>query len=69
VNRAEGDAARFSALYKAYARARDVTRRRLYLEALQDLFPKLGKKYIIDAQQKNLLPLLNLGQEGGGKNE
>jgi membrane protease subunit HflK len=67
VNRAKGDAARFVAQYKEYARARDVTRRRLYLEALKDLFPKLGKKYIIDAQQKNLLPLLNLGQEEGGK--
>jgi membrane protease subunit HflK len=67
VNRAKGDAARFVAQYKEYARAKDVTRRRLYLEALKDLFPKLGKKYIIDAQQKNLLPLLNLGQEEGGQ--
>lgn len=64
VNRAKGDASRFSAQYRAYARAKDVTRRRLYLEALKDLFPKLGKKYIIDANQKNLLPLLNLGNEG-----
>ena len=67
VNRAQGDAARFSALYKEYARAKDVTRRRLYLEALKDLFPKLGKKYIIDAEQKNLLPLLNLSKEEGGQ--
>ena len=65
VNRAKGDASRFSAQYRAYARAKDVTRRRLYLEALKDLFPRLGKKYIIDANQKNLLPLLNLGGEGG----
>ncbi len=65
INRAKGDAARFSAQYRAYARAKDVTRRRLYLEALKDLFPRLGKKYIIDANQKNLLPLLNLGGEGG----
>jgi membrane protease subunit HflK len=69
INRAKGDAARFSAQYKAYARAKDVTRRRLYLEALKDLFPKLGKKYIIDAEQRNLLPLLNLGQKEGSKNE
>jgi membrane protease subunit HflK len=67
VNRAKGDAARFVAQYKEYARAKDVTRRRLYLEALKDLFPKLGKKYIIDADQKNLLPLLNLGKEGGAQ--
>ncbi len=65
VNRAEGDAARFVAEYKEYAKAKDVTRRRLYLEALKDLFPKLGQKYIIDADQKNVLPLLNLGKGGG----
>ena len=65
VNRAKGDAARFAAQFKEYAKARDVTRRRLYLEALRDLFPKLGKKYILDADQGNVLPLLNLGKEGG----
>jgi membrane protease subunit HflK len=67
VNRAKGDAARFVAQYEAYAKATDVTRRRLYLESLKDLFPKLGKKYILDADQKNLLPLLNLGKEGGAQ--
>jgi membrane protease subunit HflK len=67
VNRAKGDAARFVSQYEAYAKARDVTRRRLYLESLKDLFPKLGKKYILDADQKNLLPLLNLGKEGGAQ--
>jgi membrane protease subunit HflK len=65
VNRAEGDAARFVAEYKEYAKAKDVTRRRLYLEALKDLFPKLGQKYILDADEKNVLPLLNLGKGGG----
>ncbi|MBE9581287.1 MAG: FtsH protease activity modulator HflK [Proteobacteria bacterium] len=67
VNRAKGDASRFSAQFKEYAKAKDVTRRRLYLEALKDLFPKLGKKYIIDEDQKNVLPLLNLGQERGAQ--
>ncbi|MEZ4528390.1 MAG: FtsH protease activity modulator HflK [Desulfobacterales bacterium] len=63
VNRAKGDAARFRALYEEYAKAKDVTRRRLYLEALQDVFPKMKEKYIIDADQKGLLPLLNLGTQ------
>ena len=68
VNRGKGDAARFLARYEAYAKAKDVTKRRLYLEALSSIFPKLGNKYIVDAEQKNLLPLLNLGQpQGGGK--
>ncbi len=65
VNRAKGDAARFLSLYQEYTRAEDVTRRRLYLEAIQEVFPKLGKKYIVDADQKNLLPLLNLGGSKG----
>jgi membrane protease subunit HflK len=65
VNRAKGDAARFLALYSEYAKAKDVTRRRIYLETLKDLFPRLGEKYIIDAEQKNLLPLLSLGKELG----
>ena len=67
VNRAKGDAARFTSLYEEYIKAKDVTRRRLYLEALRDIVPKLGSKYIVDAEQKNLLPLLNLGQPKGGQ--
>ena len=67
VNRAKGDAARYLALYEEYSKAKDVTRRRLYLEALSDVFPKLGNKYIVDDKQKNLLPLLNLGQPTGGE--
>ena len=65
VNRAKGDAARFLSLYAEYSKAKDVTRRRIYLETLKELFPKLGSKYVIDADQKNVLPLLNLGQEKG----
>jgi len=67
VNRAKGDASRFLALYEEYTKAKDVTRRRIYLESLSEIFPKLGSKYIVDAQQKNLLPLLNLGQLKGGE--
>jgi membrane protease subunit HflK len=65
VNRAEGDSARFIAFYNEYAKAKDVTKRRMYLETLKDLFPRLGKKYIIDSDQKNILPLLNLGSQDG----
>jgi membrane protease subunit HflK len=70
VNRAKGDASRYLALYEEYSKAKDVTRRRLYLEALSDVFPKLGNKYIVDDDQKNLLPLINMGQQpttGGAK--
>ncbi len=67
VNRSRGDAARFNSLYEEYSKAKDVTKRRLYLEALKDVFPKLGNKFIVDSQQKNLLPLLNLDKTTGGE--
>jgi len=67
VNRAEGDAARYIALYAEYSKAKDVTRRRLYLETLREVFPSLGSKYIMDAEQSNFLPLLNLGKEKGAE--
>ena len=62
VNRAQGDAARFSSIYAEYAQAKDVTRRRIYLETLKELLPRLGPKYILDDKQGNVLPLLNLNQ-------
>ncbi len=63
TNRARGDAARFLSVYEEYALSKDVTRRRLYLEMIASVFPNLGEVYVIDADQKNLLPLLNLGEK------
>ena len=63
VNQAKGDATRFTALYQEYTKAPDVTKRRMYLETMERSCPKLGPKYIIDSDQKNLLPFLNLGNE------
>jgi membrane protease subunit HflK len=65
INRAKGDAARFTDLYSEYAKAKDVTKRRLYLESLKELLPKINRKFIVDADQQNVLPLLNLGNTGG----
>lgn len=66
VNEAEGDAAWFTSLYNEYAKAKDVTRKRLYLETVGEMLPKMGKKYIIDENQKNLIPLMNLSDIKGG---
>ena len=60
VNRSQGDTARFMALYEEYRRDPDVTRRRLYLEAISEVFPNLGTKYIMDSSQQGILPLINL---------
>lgn len=61
INRAEGDASRFISLYSEYVKAKDVTSRRIYLEKMSEFLPKIGKKYVVDSKQKNLLPLLNIG--------
>ena len=69
VNKAQGDASRFSAIYKEYVKAQDITKRRLYLETLRDIVPKLGDKYIIDESQKNLLPFLQIQKQHNQNNE
>jgi membrane protease subunit HflK len=63
VNNAQGDASRFTQMYKEYAKAPAVTRKRLYLETMNEVLSKIEKKYIMDDKQRNLLPLLNLNQE------
>jgi membrane protease subunit HflK len=63
VNNAQGDAKRFEALYEEYRKAPAVTRKRLYLEAMATLLPKLGKKVIIDEKARGILPLLQLEQK------
>lgn len=64
VNRAQGDASRFMSLYAEYKKAPEVTRRRMYLEAMKDVLPNMGGKFIVDSDQKSLLPLLNLTGKG-----
>jgi membrane protease subunit HflK len=60
INRAKGDAENFLAVWQEYNKAEDVTRRRLYLETLIDIMPKLEKIYMVDEQQEGLIPLLQL---------
>ena len=60
INEAEGDVARFSALFAEYNKAPEVTRRRIYIETLQDVMPGIRSKIIVDEQTHGILPLLNL---------
>jgi len=66
VNRAKGEAQRFLATWEAYRQAPDVTRKRLYLDAMADVLATSKQKYIIDPSQQTLLPLLQL-QKGGAE--
>jgi membrane protease subunit HflK len=60
VNNAKGQVARFNALYKEYVKAPEVTKRRIYLETMESVLPKLGNKIIADQKASNILPLLQM---------
>jgi membrane protease subunit HflK len=70
VNRARGDAARFAALYREYLKAPEVTRKRIYLETMGQVMPKVGQKVVLDEDLQGVLPLLPLEGKvvpGGGQ--
>ncbi len=60
VNRARGDAEAFKSVLAAYRRSPEVTRRRIYLETMNAILPRIKRKVIIDSSLKGVLPLLNL---------
>jgi membrane protease subunit HflK len=60
VNNSLGEVARFNAIYKEYIKAPEVTKRRIYLETMESVLPKLGNKIITDEQGNNVLPLLQM---------
>jgi membrane protease subunit HflK len=62
INRARGDAELFRAVHASYLRSPEVTRRRIHLETMNAVFPKLKRKIIVDERLKGLLPLLNLDE-------
>lgn len=62
INEAEGDVARFKAVFAQYQKAPDVTKRRLYVETLQNVLPAVQNKVVVDSDMKGLLPLLNLNR-------
>jgi modulator of FtsH protease HflK len=60
VNRARGDAELFIQVHAAYQRAPEVTRRRMYLETMGKVYPKVKKKIVLDDSLKGVVPLLPL---------
>ena len=67
VNRARGDAELFTQVHAAYQRAPEVTRRRMYLETMSRIYPKVKKKIVLDDSLKGVLPLLSLDDQAKGK--
>lgn len=72
VNEAEGEASRFIAVYEEYAKAPEVTRKRLYLETMERVMSRVNK-IIIDENTSGqgvvpYLSLTELGKSRGGSN-
>jgi len=57
---ATGEISALLAKYRAYKQAPEVTRQRLYLEAMEGVIQNAGQKTVLDSDLKSLLPLLNL---------
>lgn len=60
VTEAEGDVAKFNALLAEYVKAPEVTRRRIYLETMAEVLPRVKGKVIVADDVKGLLPFLNV---------
>lgn len=65
VNNAKGETERFLDILKEYNVAPDVTRRRMYLETMAQVLPKVQSVYVIDKDQQSPLPLLNISSQNG----
>ena len=69
IKTAEGDAKRFSQQYAEYKKAPDITRKRLYLESMEEILPTV-KKFIMGNKKGNgVLPILPLGRNLMGDNK
>ena len=59
VQRAQGDASRFLSVLKEYRHAKDITRKRLYLETMESVLAG-ARKFILNSDEKGVLPILPL---------
>jgi membrane protease subunit HflK len=57
--RARGEAQRFTSVLSAYSNAPDITRRRIYLETMEDILRR-NPKVVVDDKLQGLVPFLNL---------
>ncbi len=69
INRAQGEAKRFLDMLSAYRQAKEVTKRRLYLEAMHKILARAAGVYVVDESVKGLLPLLDLKKAAKGVKE
>ena len=62
VNEAIGSVSRFTQVFEEYQKAPNITRQRIYLETMAEIYQAVDRKIIIDEDVNGVLPLLNLNQ-------
>lgn len=74
INEARGDVLKFDKQYRAYASAPEITRRRMFFEAIKDFFPKVAEIKVIEQRgaEGGILPIYStesrrVTEEGGKK--
>ncbi|ADO73641.1 HflK protein [Stigmatella aurantiaca DW4/3-1] len=67
THRAKGDVARFQAILKEYLLAPEVTRKRLYLEAIREVVPKAGKIIVVQEGESRPQSFFHLNEQGGAQ--
>lgn len=60
TNRAEGDASRFLAIYNEYKQAKDITRKRLYLEMMESIMEDMDKVILDQENGSGVVPYMAL---------
>ena len=62
VNEAIGAVSQFKEVFKEYQKKPEITRQRIYLETMGEIYQAVDRKIIIDESATGVLPLLNLDQ-------
>lgn len=63
IERAQGDANRFTEIYKQYAGAKDVTKKRMYLETMEEILKNATKYVVGDDAAKSVVPYILLNKD------
>ena len=63
IAQATGESDRFNLILEEYTKSKSVTRKRLYLEAMEEILPGITKFIINNEESNNLLQLLQLNND------
>jgi len=67
IKEARGETSAYLAQLAEYEKAKEVTRARLFIEAMQEVLSNCSRKVIVDEKLKGILPILDLSEKGGKK--